>query len=45
MIKTKLTELIGNTPIIKYEGVYIKLEGFNLGGSIKDRIALNMINT
>lgn len=45
MIKTQLTELIGNTPIIKYEGIYIKLEGFNFGGSIKDRIALNMIDT
>ncbi|MDR1136274.1 MAG: cysteine synthase A [Clostridiales Family XIII bacterium] len=44
-------ELIGNTPIIKLgktvpEGsadVYLKLESFNVGGSVKDRIALNMI--
>lgn len=44
-------ELIGQTPIVKLnkivpEGsaeVYLKLENFNIGGSIKDRIALNMI--
>jgi cysteine synthase A len=44
-------ELIGNTPIVKLnrvvpEGaadVYVKLEEFNIGGSVKDRIALNMI--
>lgn len=43
--------LIGNTPLIKLErifsnkniGVYAKLEQFNLGGSIKDRPALMMI--
>lgn len=45
------TELVGNTPVVKLnnivpEGVadvYIKLEAFNPGGSVKDRIALNMI--
>ncbi|MDR1231017.1 MAG: cysteine synthase A [Spirochaetaceae bacterium] len=44
--------LIGNTPIVKLNrlapkdgaGVYVKLECFNIGGSVKDRIALNMIN-
>lgn len=41
-------ELIGNTPIISldkigYENVYVKLEKYNPGGSIKDRIALYMI--
>lgn len=41
-------ELIGNTPIISldkigYENVYVKLEKYNPGGSIKDRIALSMI--
>lgn len=41
-------ELIGNTPImsldkIGYENVYVKLEKYNPGGSIKDRIALSMI--
>ena len=41
-------ELIGNTPIVSldkigYENVYVKLEKYNPGGSIKDRIALSMI--
>ncbi|MDR1066664.1 MAG: cysteine synthase A [Clostridiales bacterium] len=44
-------ELIGGTPIVRLnrvapEGaaeVYVKLEAFNIGGSVKDRIALNMI--
>lgn len=41
-------DLIGNTPIISldkigYKNVYVKLEKYNPGGSIKDRIALSMI--
>jgi len=44
-------ELIGNTPMVKlnkltkpgYADVYVKLESFNPGGSIKDRAAYNMI--
>lgn len=45
-------ELIGNTPILKVNNlindeniadVYVKLEKFNLGGSVKDRAALGMI--
>lgn len=44
-------ELIGNTPIVQLNKipekngaeVYIKLESFNPGGSVKDRAALNMI--
>lgn len=43
-------ELIGNTPIVKLQNrdensadIYLKLEWFNPGGSVKDRIALNMI--
>lgn len=44
MIYKSLLNLIGNTPIIEYEGVFIKLEQFNLAGSIKDRVALNIIN-
>jgi len=51
-IVTNITDLIGNTPIVKLNrlvpanaaSVYVKLENFNAGGSIKDRIALNMIN-
>ncbi|MBJ8349917.1 cysteine synthase A [Streptococcus zalophi] len=47
-----ITELVGNTPIVKLnklvpEGaadVYVKLESFNPGSSVKDRIALGMIN-
>ena len=50
-IVSSVTDLIGETPIVKLnrvvpEGaadVYVKLEFFNAGGSIKDRIALNMI--
>lgn len=43
-------ELIGNTPVVKVErfdtglcSLYLKLENQNPGGSIKDRIALKMI--
>ncbi len=50
-IYENITELIGNTPIVKLnrlvpEGaadVYVKLEAFNPGSSVKDRIALSMI--
>ena len=40
-----LTKLIGNTPIYQIENtnVYIKLEKFNPGGSIKDRSIVAMI--
>ncbi|OFP93460.1 cysteine synthase A [Streptococcus sp. HMSC067A03] len=52
-IYQNITELIGNTPIVKLnrlvpEGaadVYVKLEAFNPGSSVKDRIALSMIET
>ena len=52
-IYCNITELIGNTPIVKLnrlvpEGaadVYVKLEAFNPGSSVKDRIALSMIET
>ncbi len=39
-------ELIGNTPLIKLgsEEIYAKAEFLNPGGSIKDRVALAMIN-
>lgn len=51
MIYKSATELIGNTPMIKLNSfgtnadIYIKLEKFNIGGSIKDRPALYMIET
>ncbi|MFA6251834.1 MAG: cysteine synthase family protein [Candidatus Paceibacterota bacterium] len=42
-------ELIGNTPMVQVEEfpakIYAKLEGFNPGGSIKDRAALQMIKS
>lgn len=47
------TELIGNTPLVRLNKipqslgieaeVYAKVELFNAGGSVKDRIALRMI--
>ena len=48
MIYKNALELIGNTPIVAlesigFENVYVKLEKYNPGGSIKDRIALSMI--
>lgn len=51
MIYNNVYELIGNTPVVKIKDVlndtdaeiYLKLEWFNPGGSVKDRIALNMI--
>lgn len=50
-IYNNIRELVGQTPIVKLnklvpEGaadVYVKLEYFNPGSSVKDRIALNMI--
>ncbi|WP_281165730.1 cysteine synthase A [Liquorilactobacillus sicerae] len=53
MVKAKqnITELIGKTPLLKLNhvvapqaaDVYVKLEFFNPGSSIKDRIALSMV--
>ena len=50
MIYQKLTDLIGNTPLLEVAGlegqqarIAIKLERQNPGGSVKDRIALAMI--
>ncbi len=50
-ITNSIVNLIGNTPIVKLNrvvpedaaDVYVKLEFFNPGGSIKDRIALAMV--
>ena len=52
MIHKDITKLIGYTPMVRLNNlraedeaeVLVKLENFNPGGSIKDRIALNMIN-
>lgn len=38
-----VVERIGNTPLVAIEGVYVKLECANPGGSVKDRIARYMI--
>ena len=50
MIYNNLLDLIGNTPVVKVDfkdeniaDVYVKLEKFNLSGSVKDRAALGMI--
>lgn len=50
-IANSVTELIGNTPLVRLNRlpnnkgaeVWVKLESFNPGSSVKDRIALNMI--
>jgi len=51
-IANDITELIGNTPLVKLRGISEKsgativgkLESFNPGGSVKDRIGLSMLN-
>ena len=50
MIHNNLTDLIGNTPLLEVTGfdgqkarIILKLEYFNPGGSVKDRIALAMV--
>ena len=50
-VVNNIAELIGNTPIIKLNTIagpedaeiYLKLESFNPGGSVKDRIGLAML--
>lgn len=53
VVMDSITEQIGNTPMVRLNRipqslgieatVYAKLEFFNAGGSVKDRIALRMI--
>lgn len=51
MIYNGILELVGKTPVLKVNSlveensaeVYVKLEKFNPGGSVKDRAALGMI--
>ena len=52
MIYNKIYDTIGNTPIVKINScdencadIYAKLEFFNAGSSVKDRVAKNMIFT
>ncbi|WP_336536976.1 pyridoxal-phosphate dependent enzyme, partial [Bacteroides acidifaciens] len=52
-IAKKLTDLVGNTPLMELSGysekyglkqnIIAKLESFNPAGSVKDRVALSMI--
>ena len=50
MIHSSITQLIGHTPLVEVSGfegqkarIAVKVEAFNPGGSVKDRIALAMI--
>ena len=50
MVADSLLDLIGNTPLVALERlsppgrtIYAKLEGQNPTGSIKDRVALKMV--
>ena len=52
MIYNDILEAVGNTPLIRLRNmvkpgmaqILVKFEGLNVGGSIKTRTALNMIN-
>lgn len=52
-VANSIVELIGNTPLVKlnrvsnpdHADIYLKLEFFNPGSSVKDRIALAMIES
>lgn len=50
MIYSNILEMIGNTPVIQLPlkntgwNLYLKLEKFNPGQSMKDRMALSMVN-
>ena len=50
MIYSSITELVGHTPMVEISGfegqkarIAVKIEAFNPGGSVKDRIVLAMI--
>lgn len=53
MVKKNILETIGSTPMVRINqlcpnpnvNIFAKLEGFNPTGSIKDRIALRMVET
>ena len=50
-VSRSISELIGNTPMLKINrmtgansaSIFVKLESFNIGGSVKDRVALHLI--
>ena len=50
MLHDSILDTIGHTPVVKLQRIapehvtlYAKVESFNPGGSVKDRIALKMI--
>ena len=43
MIYKNILDLIGNTPVVKLDDIYVKLEMYNISGSVKDRAAKWMI--
>lgn len=51
-VYNSILELIGNTPLLKLNSltknieapIYLKMEGLNPGGSVKDRIGISMLN-
>ncbi len=45
MLTDNILDLIGNTPLVRLKGenIYAKAEFLNPGGSIKDRVALAML--
>lgn len=51
IVTSDITDLVGNTPLFKLNHIvpeeaaeiYVKLESFNVGGSVKTRTALNLI--
>jgi cysteine synthase A len=46
MLYNNILEIIGNTPMIKYQkNIFLKLENFNPSGSIKDRASFAMIQS
>lgn len=50
-VRKNFIDMVGNTPLVKFKysrknktKIFIKLEGFNPTGSIKDRTALSLLN-
>ncbi|WP_422486837.1 cysteine synthase A [Gudongella sp. DL1XJH-153] len=50
MLHNNILDLIGKTPVVRFDSneedmadIYLKIERFNPGGSVKDRVALYMV--
>ena len=45
IVTNQTTELIGKTPVyqLQHTNIYVKLEKYNVGGSVKDRAVLGML--